>query len=118
MFEKEAKLVRKRLWRNYKKHNLKVYLVDGNYVRNNVSVSYGIGGHHWGYSFIPTHEIWLEKTLSPRERKFILLHELYERKRMRDNKWNFLTAHEGATMSEQYARQHPSNIESKLKALI
>jgi hypothetical protein len=108
----------KKLWKSYKKHHIKVFLVDGNLVRNKMGVSYGIGGHEKGYRFIPKGEIWLEKTLKPEERDIILIHELYERKRMLRDKWNFLNAHHGATIAEWYVRKNPEKAKAKLREVL
>jgi hypothetical protein len=108
----------KKLWKTYKKQKIKVFLVDGNAVRNKLGVSYGIGGHERGYNFIPKQEIWLEKSLDPKERDIILLHELYERKRMIRDKWNFLNAHHGATIAEWYARHNPTKTKAKIREVL
>lgn len=108
----------KKLWRTYRKQKVKVFLVDGNLVRNRMGVSFGIGGHEKGYYYIPKGEIWLEKTLDPKERDIILLHEIYERKRMLRDKWSFLAAHHGATMAEWYARKNPTKTKAKLREIL
>jgi hypothetical protein len=108
----------KKLWKNYQKRGIKVFLVDGNAVRNNLGVSYGIGGHSKAYDFIPKNEIWLEKTLDPAERDMILLHELYERRRMIRDKWNYMRAHHAATIAEWYARKNPQKTASKIREVL
>lgn len=108
----------KKLWKQYPKQGIKVYLVDGRYIRDNIGVSFGIGGHHKAYDFIPKNEIWLEKSIDPKERNAILLHELYERRRMIRDKWNYLQAHLGATISEWYARKNPQKTASKIREIL
>lgn len=41
--------------------SFQVYLVDGEWVRNNLSVIFGHGGHGLVHEFIPMNEIWLGK---------------------------------------------------------
>lgn len=38
---------------------LKVYAVDGKWIRNNLSVIFGHGGHGYVHEFIPKNEIWV-----------------------------------------------------------
>jgi len=37
----------------------KIYQVDGTWVRNNLSIIFGHGGHGLVHEFIPLHEIWI-----------------------------------------------------------
>jgi hypothetical protein len=48
-------------WKKYirKQSNLKVYAVDGFWVRNNLSIIFGHGGHGYVHEFIPKDEIWI-----------------------------------------------------------
>jgi len=46
------------------------------------------------------------------------LHELYERKRMIDDNWDYLRAHFAATMAESYARKHPDNVMKKIREIV
>jgi len=39
-----------------------VYMVDGSWVRNNLSVIFGHGGHGLVHEFIPINEIWISST--------------------------------------------------------
>jgi len=39
---------------------LRVYLVDGNWIRNNISIIFGHGGHGLVHEFIPLDEIWID----------------------------------------------------------
>jgi hypothetical protein len=108
----------KKLWKQYPKQGIKVFLVDGRYIRDNIGVSFGIGGHSRAYDFIPKGEIWLEKSLDPKERDAILIHELYERKRMMQNKWNYLQAHHAATIAEWHIRKNPQKTASKIREVL
>jgi hypothetical protein len=39
---------------------IKVYLVDGEWIRNNISVVFGHGGHGLVHEFIPLDECWID----------------------------------------------------------
>lgn len=95
--------------------NIKVWLVDGNLVRDLFLVNYCEGGHDKIYSFIPKNEIWIEQALSLGERKFIILHELHERYLMLGGK-PYKNAHLGATEIEDFYRENPKeNLEKRIK---
>jgi len=49
-------------WKVYirKSHGFKVFMVDGEWVRNNLSVIFGHGGHGYVHEFIPLNEIWVD----------------------------------------------------------
>lgn len=86
---------------------VKIWLVDGNLVRDLFLVDYCEGGHDKVYSFIPKNEIWIEQAISPAERKFIILHELHERHLMMGGK-SYKNAHKGATEVEDFYRENPN----------
>jgi len=58
---KDTKFKLKGKWKKFlrKQARLKIYLVDGEWVRNNLSVIFGHGGHNFVHEFIPTDEIWI-----------------------------------------------------------
>ena len=94
---------------------IKIWLVDGNLVRSFFLLDYCEGGHDKVYPFIPQNEIWVEKALSPQERKFIILHELHERYLMSRGK-SYKNAHIGATEVEDYYRENPKeDLEARIK---
>ena len=66
---------------------VKVWIVNGEFVRDLFTPDYSEGGHDKVYWFIPKNEIWIDDELATRERKFILLHELHERYLMGKKKW-------------------------------
>jgi len=94
--------------------SLKVWLVDGKAVRDYLFVEYADGGHDRVYSFIPKGEVWIEEVLPSREARFILLHELHERFLMGQGK-NYVNAHRGATIVEDYYRDHPAEIDERIQ---
>lgn len=90
-----------------------VWLVNGKLVRDFFLVDYAGGGHDLVYPFIPAREIWIDQVLSPTERKFILLHEVHERFLMKGGK-RYADAHHGATIVEDYYRDHPAQVDERL----
>jgi hypothetical protein len=48
-------------WKTFlrKQVGFNVYIVDGEWVRNNLSVIFGHGGHAFVHEFIPLNEIWV-----------------------------------------------------------
>lgn len=93
--------------------NVKVWIVDGELVRDLFFIDFTEGGHYKVYHFIPAGEIWIDDDLSPKERKFVILHELHELNRMAKG-WGYSSAHRSASELEYICRHHPA----KLKKMI
>lgn len=70
--KKDKKFVLKGKWKKFirKQNGFKIYAVNGLWIRNNLSVMFGHGGHGFVHEFIPLDEIW------------IATHHFH------DNKWN------------------------------
>jgi len=65
----------------YRAGKLRVYTVNGQFVRDNYLIDFTQGGHFKVYpEFIPKNEIWLDNNLNIIDRKATLLHELAEMK--------------------------------------
>ena len=94
-----------------------VYIVDGDWVRNNLSVIFGHGGHGLVHEFIPLHEIWVGKQhfvdcacekRSVRQRmskaaiESTIVHEIAEYQAMKKGA-EYWTAHEMAHEAERVA---------------
>lgn len=107
------KKVHKKLMKEYS-INLKVWIIDGNLVRDLYRIDFADGGHDKVYQFIPEKEIWLDDDLSPKERKFVLLHELHERHLMAKG-MEYHAAHRSANEMEYFCRYHPKELTKKLK---
>lgn len=106
--------IKKKIIKKYS-GSVKVWLVDGNLVRDLFLLDYYEGGHDKVYSFIPENEIWIEEALSPAERKFIILHELHERYLMTRGK-PYKNAHIGATEIEDFYRENKKeNLDKRIK---
>jgi hypothetical protein len=71
-----------------------VWIVDGNVVRSLYKTDYTEGGHGFVYPWVPSREIWIEKSLDPREMPYIVVHEFIEHRLMRDLKVDYDTAHD------------------------
>jgi hypothetical protein len=78
----------------------KVWLVNGEEVRNHTKTDFIEGGHDYVYDFIPDGEVWLEDGLNADEMPYILYHEVTERKLMKDKNMDYDSAHEIASEKE------------------
>jgi hypothetical protein len=86
-------------------NGLKIFLVDGNAVRNQFNPDFTKGGHNLAYKFIPKDEIWIENVGGPQEMKDILAHELYEHLEMQEEGKSYKEAHGDATQIEDALRE-------------
>lgn len=93
-----------------------VWLVDGKMVRTAYFVDFTEGGHDEIYSFIPEKEVWLDNDLVAKERPFVLLHELFERRLMKKG-MDYDAAHEKASQVEWQCRHEPEKLERELLKL-
>jgi hypothetical protein len=103
--EKVLRKVRRKVLRSYS-GKVKVWVVDGMLVRSLFLTDFGGGGHDLVYTFIPGNEVWIDSDISPRERKFIVLHELHERNLM-SRGMSYEDAHRSATSVEDFFRHRP-----------
>ncbi len=97
--------------------DVKVWVVDGELVRDVLFIDFTEGGHDKVYKFVPEKEVWLDDDLMPEERRFVLLHELYER-RLMSKGWPYNRAHHAASRIEFHCRRHPELLDAALKAEI
>ncbi len=104
--------VHKQLLKDFSR-NLKVWVADGQVVRDVYFIDYTEGGHDKVYEFIPDREVWLDDDLELKERKFVLLHEVHERALMSQG-MKYYPAHRSASHIEYYCRHHPAELDSKL----
>jgi len=105
--------VHKRLLKKYSRR-LKLWVVDGELVRDLFFLDFAGGGHGKVYHFIPEDEIWIDDDISQRERRFIILHEMHERSLMAKG-MDYPSAHRNATETEDYCRHHPEALDKALK---
>ena len=95
-----------RLWKTFK--DVKIYLIDGEMVRELYDPQFVYGGHGLVYDYVPKNEVWLEEVLNKHERKYILLHELYERCLMKHG-IPYEEAHDDASEYEQTIMRDDAN---------
>lgn len=107
------KKIHKKFLKSYSK-NIKVWIVDGELVRDLFFIEFTEGGHDNIYHFIPKGEVWIDDDVSKREIKFILLHELHERNLMSKG-WNYQKAHRDSSHIEFFCRHHQKELNKKLK---
>jgi hypothetical protein len=89
---------------------IKVYWVDGFYIRNTISMEFIDGGHGYVYDFIPEDEIWVEDDEDDdlRDEEMDLLHEYTERTLMKygdDGNVEYEEAHGASNHAERLARK-------------
>ncbi|MDD8026400.1 MAG: hypothetical protein PHI34_07790 [Acidobacteriota bacterium] len=93
---------------------VKVWIIQGGLVRSLYFIDFTEGGHDLVYPhFIPKNEVWLDDDLSPKERRFVLLHELHER-RLMGLGWPYFKAHRSASKIEYHCREHRDELEANL----
>lgn len=85
-----------------------VYAVDGEWIRNNLSVIFGQGGHGYVHEFIPLDEIWISthhrnrSSVSKEYFNSTVIHEIKEYKEMKKGR-SFWEAHQIALEEERKA---------------
>ena len=62
--------------------NLKVWIVDGAYIRSHIDEEFTNFGQHYRYPYIPVNEFWLDREAEHDERQFFIDHLLAEYKLM------------------------------------
>lgn len=83
----------------------KIYLVDGEEVRNKISVDFTMGGHGYVYDYVPEDEIWIEDLKSGFDKKATMYHELIERYIMKKYNMDYEPAHQLSTKLEYEMRK-------------
>jgi hypothetical protein len=85
--------------------NVHVWLVSGEAVRTLYFLDFTEGGHDKVYPFVPDNEVWIDDDLGEGERKFVLIHELYERWLMARGK-EYEEAHYPSSSLEFFCRSY------------
>jgi len=95
-----------RLRRLGKVAGLDVYLVDGEYIRNNFDIDFTCGGQEAVYpSYVPPGEVWIDDALHALDRTATALHEIVERDQMMRYGKSYDDAHEVASATERPFRR-------------
>ncbi len=92
---------------------VKVWVVDGELVRDLFFVDFTEGGHDKVYRFVPANEVWIDDDLMIGERPFVILHELHER-RLMSRGVDYDSAHEESSRIELQCRRQPAELASML----
>lgn len=106
--------VYKKLLKEYGDGKIKVWIVNGELVRDLFFLDFTEGGHDKVYSFIPEKEVWIDDDLELYERKFVILHELHERNLMSKG-MIYNLAHKSSSKIEYYCRKHPKKLDKYLR---
>jgi hypothetical protein len=93
---------------------LKVWVVDGELVRDLFFIDFTEGGHDKVYQFVPDREVWIDDDVMPDERKFIVVHELHER-RLMSSGWSYSRAHKASSKLEFHCRLDPLQLDATLR---
>lgn len=97
-----------------RKHDINVYIVDGEYVRDNINSEFTNYGQHYRFPFIPTNEIWLDKEYGRSEKEAFIAHAIKERELMK-NGVEYNDAYETSKKDEKPYREHEDgNVRKKL----
>jgi len=88
-----------------KEQSFSIYLVNGALVRQAFDPSFCFGGHWLIYKYIPKNEIWIDNVALPKERKYVMVHEIYELRLMK-KKMSYNNAHDYACAAEKEARRN------------
>jgi hypothetical protein len=83
---------------------MKIFLVNGEYIRNRLETSFTMASHHWVSRYIPKDEVWVDEKMSDLDKAAVIHHEVYEIGLMRKG-MPYLKAHARATRSEQWFRK-------------
>jgi hypothetical protein len=70
------------LYKDEKRGNLQVWVVDGSYIRSHTDEEFTNFGQHYRYPYIPLNELWIDQEASPDERGFFIDHLLVEHRLM------------------------------------
>ena len=87
-----------------KRDNYKIWIIDGNTVRQKIYKEFLYGGNDQRYIFNPKGEIWIDNAISCEEFELTLAHELNERHLMAKFGWTYQVAHDSSLMLEQQIR--------------
>jgi len=100
--EKDHKQFIHKLW-----DGTKVFLVEGDWVRDNMNDEFIGGGHGFQDDYIPEDEIWSEIVKDPVDNKEILIHEIIEYIFMKYFHKDYDDSHEVANSVEDTIRRLP-----------
>jgi hypothetical protein len=88
---------------------VKIWIVDGAYVRKNIDEEFSNFGHHFSIKEIPIDEIWLDREAHPDEQRFFIAHAVVERRAMVEGK-SYDEARHLACDAEYRLREHTTDL--------
>ena len=108
----DAGIVHERLWKRLE-NGVSVWIVNGRLVRSAFDIDFTAGGHDHVYEFVPEGEVWIDDAIEEKERGFVLIHELHERKHMAEG-IPYNQAHAESSRLEFHCRHHPDELHDAL----
>jgi len=106
--------IHKKMIKKYSNEKVKVWIVDGELVRDLFFLDFTEGGHDKVYGFVPKGEVWLDDDVRLDERKFVLLHELHERNLMSKGMC-YNDAHRDSSRIEFFCRHNPEKLDEEIR---
>ena len=88
---------------------LKIWIVDGAYIRGNIDEEFTNFGQHYAFSFIPADELWIDQEAKHDEREFFIDHLLVEHRLMAAGT-PYDDALEAADRAEQRERRRAGDV--------
>ena len=92
------------------KEDYKIWIIDGNRVRQKIYKEFLYGGNEQRYIFNPIGEIWIDNAISCEEYDLTVAHELNERHLMAKYGWTYQAAHDSSLSLEQVIRHKNQEI--------
>jgi len=91
------------------RRGVKIWIVDGAYIRKNIDEEFSNFGHHFSIEEIPIDEIWLDREAHPDEQRFFIAHAVIERRAMVEGK-TYDEARQMACDAEYRMREHTADL--------
>ena len=88
---------------------MKIWIVDGAYIRGNIDEEFTNFGQHYAFSFIPADELWIDQEAKHDEREFFIDHLLVEHRLMAAGT-PYDDALEAADRAEQRERRRAGDV--------
>jgi hypothetical protein len=92
------------------KEDYKIWIIDGNRVRQKIYKEFLYGGNEQRYIFNPKGEIWIDDAISSEEFDLTVAHELNERHLMAKFGWTYQTSHDSSLRLELVIRHKNEEI--------
>lgn len=84
---------------------IRIYLVSGEAVRDEIDVDFTEGGNDAVYTYVPAGEVWIDDAAHALDRTATALHELVERDLMLRHGLSYDAAHDAANERERAFRR-------------